>query len=301
MEKRTIYSIVLGTLCILNTNAQKKKDREAIKSMCGCYKVAFNFAETFNYSKDANYKPSKVKQVSAKEWVQLVEDDKNKIAMQHLLIVGAKDKQHVIKHWRQDWLYQNTSFHQFNGDNFWKHTQLSKKEVKGQWTQKVFQVDDSPRYEGSATWVHVDGTSKWENKTNAPLPRREYTQRYDYNITERTNKHEITNTGWLHDQDNKKIIRKKGVKDFILAEEKGYNTYLKIADSECKKAQEWWSENGEHWKKVRNEWEYIFNAKKDLKLAKKVNDKFLYETLFDASFNFTSKNIHDVLHQYIVK
>ena len=30
-----------------------------------------------------------------------------------------------------------------------------KKDVRGQWTQKVYQVDDSPRYEGSSTWVHL--------------------------------------------------------------------------------------------------------------------------------------------------
>ena len=30
---------------------------------------------------------------------------------------------------------------------------------------KIFQVDDSPRYEGTASWVHVDGKSYWENTT----------------------------------------------------------------------------------------------------------------------------------------
>ena len=86
---------------------------------------------------------------------------------------------------------------------------LDKKDVKGQWTQKVFQVDDSPRYEGSGYWVHLDQKSYWENTTSAPLPRREYTKRNDYNVTERGNRQEITSTGWVHDQNNKKIIRKK--------------------------------------------------------------------------------------------
>ena len=53
-------------------------------------------------------------------------------------------------------------------------TEKDKKDVKKQWTQKVYQVDDSPRYSGSATWVHVDGKRYWQNKTGAPLPRREY-------------------------------------------------------------------------------------------------------------------------------
>ncbi len=29
--------------------------------MCGCFEVTFNFAETFNYSKDSLYKASKNK------------------------------------------------------------------------------------------------------------------------------------------------------------------------------------------------------------------------------------------------
>ena len=37
------------------------------------------FAETFNYSKDSLYKPSKTKTDKALEWAQLVTDDKNKI------------------------------------------------------------------------------------------------------------------------------------------------------------------------------------------------------------------------------
>ena len=103
--------------------------------------------------------------------------------IQHLLVVGPPDQQMVIKHWRQDWIYENTNFYMFNGDNQWQFVNKPKSEVKGQWTQKVYQVDDSPRYQGSASWVHVDGKSYWENITSAPLPRREYTKRSDYNVT----------------------------------------------------------------------------------------------------------------------
>ena len=33
-----------------NAQSKKSKDIKSIKSMQGCYKVTFNFAETFNYS-----------------------------------------------------------------------------------------------------------------------------------------------------------------------------------------------------------------------------------------------------------
>ena len=91
--------------------SKKQQDIQSIKSMCGCYEVKFNFAETFQYPKDtATYKPSKTKHDYGLEWVELVEDTPNKIMLQHLLIVND---QMIIKHWRQDWLYENTDLYTF--------------------------------------------------------------------------------------------------------------------------------------------------------------------------------------------
>ena len=55
--KRVLLSIFVLVVS-MNTNAQskKKKDQKAIKNMCGCFEVTFNFAETFNYSDDSDYK-----------------------------------------------------------------------------------------------------------------------------------------------------------------------------------------------------------------------------------------------------
>lgn len=298
--------IAILTTCLLIsliTNAQKKKqkDQAAIKSMCGCYEVEFNFAETFEYANDSTYVASKVKHDRGLEWVELAEDSTDKIAMQHLLIVGNPSKPMVIKHWRQDWLFENTDLYTYNADNTWKFKQLPKSKVKGQWTQKVFQVDDSPRYEGSATWVHVDGKSYWENTTDAPLPRREYTKRNDYNVTVRTNRHEITKDGWIHDQDNDKVIRKENEADIVLAQEKGLNVYKKVADSKCIAAQNYWKENKETWSLVRQKWDTIFGTNKDLKLAHKVEDKALYEILFDEDFSNKKVDIDSTIDKFIVK
>lgn len=248
--------------------------------MCGCYEVTFNFAETFNNSKDSLYKPSKTKKDKGLEWAELIVDENNKISIQHLLQVGNPANPHIVKHWRQDWLYENTDFYMYNGDNNWLYENKPKSEVKKQWTQKVYQVDDSPRYEGSGTWVHVDGKSYWENTTDAPLPRREYTKRSDYNVTERGNRHEITNYGWLHDQDNRKIIREAGKEDIVVAHEKGYNTYVKVPDSRCEAAQNWWKENQNKWQLVRNKWDEVYGRNTNLSLENKVDNKPLFKYLF---------------------
>jgi len=302
MKHLTILSIIFLVFTVtINAQNKKKQDQEAIKSMCGCYEVTFNFAETFNYSQDSLYKPSETKVDKGLEWAQLVEDSDNKISIQHLLQVGSPESPYIVKHWRQDWLFENTDFYMYNGDNKWTYVSKPKKEVKNQWTQKVYQVDDSPRYEGSATWVHVDGKSFWENTTTAPLPRREYTKRSDYNITLRGNRHEITNTGWVHDQDNDKVLREEGKEDVTLAKEKGYNTYVKVDDSKCQAAQDWWKANSAKWVKVRTKWESVFARHQDLALQAKVDNKVLYKYLFDDENYSTSDQINPLIESFIIK
>lgn len=282
----------------VSTFAQKTEDEKAIKAMCGCYEIKFNFAETFKYPKDsANYKASKVKHETALEWAELIEDEPGKKSIQHLLIVG---KGMIVKHWRQDWLFENTKFYDYNGFEDWKYKTLPKDKVKGQWTQSVFEVDDKPRYTGSSTWIHVDGRTFWENTTNAPLPRREYTQRSDYNITKRTNVHEIVKNGWIHDQDNDKIIRDEKGNNYLLAQEKGHNTYTKVDDSKCEAAQKWWKENKEFWKKVRIKWDAEFAKNKDIKLLTELDGKPLYMYLQKLKKDASQEEINNVIDSFIV-
>ncbi|GAA0736200.1 MULTISPECIES: DUF6607 family protein [Flavobacteriaceae] len=301
--KQLALTTVLAFAFIINLNAQstKKQDQDAIKSMCGCYEVTFNFAETFEYSGDSTYIPSKVKHDKGLEWVQLVEDDKDKISMQHLLIVGPPNNKMIVKHWRQDWEFENTDLYEYNYDNSWNYVSLPKSDVKGQWTQKVFQVDDSPRYEGSASWVHVDGKSYWENTTSAPLPRREYTKRSDYNVTIRRNRHEIVDNGWIHDQDNDKVIREEGKADVVLAQEKGFNTYVKVEDSKCKAAQDYWKENEAKWAIVRAKWSEVFARHTNLSLEEKVDNKGLFKYLFDEENYKTAEEINPLIESFVKK
>ncbi len=298
--KKLVLPILLVVCSLVNAQTKKEKDQNEIKKMCGCYEVTFNFAETFNYSNDSLYKPSKTKTEKAMEWVQLVEETDNKISMQHLLQVGGGERKYIVKHWRQDWLYENKDFYMYNGDNNWKYVRKNEDEVEGQWTQKVFQVDDSPRYEGSGSWVYVDGKSYWENTTTAPLPRREYTKRSDYNITLRRNRHENIENGWLHDQDNDKVIREENKEDIVLAKEKGTNTYVKVADEKCKAAQDWWTSNNEKWEIVRNKWEEIYGRNKDLTLEKKVDNKLLYKYLFSEDYE-SKRKINKIIEEFVAE
>ncbi len=300
MKYLTLTLFALGLVFSVSAQSKMKKDAEAIKNMCGCFEVTFNFAETFNYSKDSLYKPSKNKIAKALEWAQLIEDKKGKIAIQHILQMGSPDEPYIIKHWRQDWIYENQDFYMYESNNKWIYKKKSKENVKNQWTQKVYQVDDSPRYEGSSSWVHVDGKSYWENTTDAPLPRREYTIRSDYNVTVRGNRHEITSSGWIHDQDNKKLIRKADTEDFIIAKEKGYNVYKRLDDTDCAGAIKWWGDNKMKWSIVRNKWDQVFALNDNLLLEKKVNNKPLYKYLFSEEYK-EEQEINDIIKAFIKK
>jgi hypothetical protein len=298
--KYKIYTLFFFFSIIINAQNKQKQDADAIKKMCGCYDVTYNFAETFNYSKDLLYKPSENKFTKGLEWAGLIIDEDDKISLQHILQVGNPAEPMVVKHWRQDWLFENRTFYMFNTENRWTYKKKKKVEVKGQWTQKVYQVDDSPRYEGSGSWVHVDGKSYWENTTPAPLPRREYTKRSDYNLTMRSNRQEITDYGWVHDQDNKKIIREAGKEDFVIAEEKGYNTYVKVDDSLCEVASKWWKDYNDKWAIVRSKWDEVYERNKNLRLEDKVNNKLLYEHLFDDSIK-EEIEINSVIESFVKK
>lgn len=261
-----------------------QKDVGAIKSMTGCYKVSFDYAETFAPDSQYVFKENYHSKADA-EWIFVEEETPEKIVLQHILVVNDTV---VIKHWRQDWLYQNKDLYAFNKNRHWQFQRLDNKEVRGQWTQKVYQVDDSPRYEGSATWIHVDGRIYWENVTDAPLPRREFTKRSDYNVMQRTNRQMLTDYGWLHEQDNLKILRENG-NDKLIAEEKGYNRYYKIDDEHCKAAADWWQDHAAYWSLVRNAWDEVFARNTDLFLEKKSNDQMLWKALFELGDEWAGK------------
>ena len=278
---------------------KKDKDLSSIKAMCGCFEVSFNFAETFSYSKDSTYQASKNKYDKALEWVQLIDSNEDFVSMQHLLIVGDVLNPYVIKHWRQDWMYENTDSFPYAIDNTWPYKSNDASEVTGQWTQRVFQVDDSPRYEGSATWVHVDGRSFWSSTADAPLPRREITKRQDYNVTLRRNHHEILDWGWSHDQDNDKLIRELNKKDIVLAQEKGYNTYKKVENERCIAAQVFWKDNKEMWALVRKHWNTIFSLRQNIQLKNKVEGKRLYQYLFALESDTKSEEINAIINSFL--
>jgi hypothetical protein len=75
-------------------------------------------------------------------------------------------------------------------------------------------VDDSPRYAARGRWQHAAGVSTWiSDETWRPLPRREFSVRKDYDVLVGTNRHTITPTGWVQEENNVKLALDVQVQD----------------------------------------------------------------------------------------
>lgn len=271
------FILVITAFFTVSANAQDKleQDRKAIKSLAGFYKVNFNYGEVT--SPDPNYTFSKPYRSHGNEWAEVIVDEPKKIVIQHMLAINDST---VIKHWRQDWTYEDPEIMLYTQDNAWKKVTLNAADVKGKWTQKVYQVDDSPRYQGYGTWSHVGGRDAWQSETDSPLPRRESTVRKDYNVLNRGSRITITKEGWMFEQDNKKVIR-TAQGDKLIAVEKGYEEFTKIDASKFVYAQKWWDSQKTYWADVRDVWADLTKASAaNFKVQTNANGKLLYETLF---------------------
>lgn len=279
-------NLILSALALISVQAataretivdNKEKEKNLIRSMAGCYKVTFEFAETFAPDKDYKYHDRKFDWGT--EYVFVLEETENSISLQHLLIVSDSM---IIKHWRQDWIYENRELLTYVKDNKWKKVYLTPEQAKGTWTQKVFQVDDGPRYEGYGTWISVDGRNYWESVADAPLPRREITKRHDYNVLKRHSRMEIfKDGGWALEQDNEKIIRSDAGEDKLLCREKGMEAFHpEAALDHCQAGINWWENNKAFWSDVRKCWDETLSRYESIEIRSKVNEERLYEALF---------------------
>lgn len=238
--------------------AQFEADRKAILAMAGDYKVTFDFQETVSFKADYDLKDRY--KTGGHEMVRVIEDTGTFISLQHILVVGDGEKMPLmpIKHWRQDWIYEPTTVMDFIGANTWKKRELSDTERAGTWAQVVYQVDDAPRYAGVAVWDHTNGVSAWTSPPSwRPLPRRDATKRDDYHAIVAVNRHAITPDGWVHEQDNAKLIL-TGDKPQVLAHEIGINNYRHFDGFNTEVGTEYWNATADFWEVIRDEWSALF-------------------------------------------
>jgi hypothetical protein len=290
--KRIVGSIAAIVLAVtLQAQTAKTKpaatpDKQDVDKLCGCFDVEFKYAETF--SPDRNYKFHDRDEISGgTEYIFAIESTDKRIVMQHLLVISDDM---IIKHWRENWTYEDSTIWKYQGDKVWTKQSLTPAQSKGKWFQSVWEVSDAPRYQGGSEWITTDNKTSWENTADAPLPRREYSVRDDYNILKRNNRIVLTADGWIHEQNNQKIIRKDGT-DKLLTEERGLNTYKRIDDSKCAAAKAYWEKNKTYWTKVRTTWENYLATHNSIELQDKIDGKVLHDNLFAQAKDFADGKI----------
>lgn len=253
-----------------------QKDRAAILAMAGRYSVTFHFEETVALSKGYEKKP--VKDSGAQEWVLVVEERDNFISLQHILIMGQGESQFVLKHWRQDWRYEPQRLLQFTGGNTWTMQSLSDAQRQGQWSQTVYQVDDTPRYGGLGRWEHSQGISQWTSQRAwRPLPRRDMTTRSDYHTLDAVQRHVITPFGWVHEQDNTKVVLRGPAQ--ALTREIGVNSYRTDSALDIRKAKAQWEGAQAYWSAIRDYWHQVEKEQTHFGLTLKGESQALYQPL----------------------
>jgi hypothetical protein len=231
-----------------------ERDRQAILAMAGEFKVRFDFRETVPFV--ADYKPIDAKLSGGHEVVRVIEDTGRVIRLQHLLVVDMGDgKSFIVKHWRQDWAWEPARVLVYEGPGKWVLKDVPDAERKGRWSQTVWQTDDSPRYGGLGRWVYDDGVARWTSEeTRRPLARRDAVRKPVYGWYMGVNRHALTPSGWVHEQDNAKIGLRDG-EPTTFVHEVVLNTYSRFSDYDVAAADRYWTGTKGYWAEVRKAWD----------------------------------------------
>jgi hypothetical protein len=241
-----------------------ERDRAAIKAMAGEYRTCFDFQETVPLR--PGYQLSAPYFSWATERIVVIEDTPTRIVLQHQLVMrfaGQADAS-VVKHWRQDWTWQDSDLLRYRGRAKWRHEKIDPNEAAGTWSQAVYGVGDEPRYETFGRWSHDGEMSSWTgDRTWRPRPRREKTVRQDYDVIEGMHRITITPDGWTLWQDNRKLkLADDGTVplDGFIAAEIGLERYQRLDGFDWKPGVDLWEQEKAEWAMVRETWHDVLAA-----------------------------------------
>lgn len=269
--------------------SQFERDRRAILAMAGGYRVSFDFLETVGYT--PGFEPDPPYRSWGTEYVYVVEDRGDFISLQHIMVMqyvgpdGVVSEPMVQKHWRQDWQYEEDAILVFQGKDQFGHQQFTAQESQGRWAQSVYQVDDSPRYAAIGQWQHTGNVSSWLSDTTwRPLPRRESSYRQDYDVLVGSNRHTITPTGWVQEEENLKVVLKEpGMPDDnmpYLSKEIGVARYERVRDFDFSAGDQYWQQTFAFWQDVRAAWQQIIAQNRPFVLNENAGDVPLFMAMF---------------------
>ena len=267
----------------------RERDRRAILAMAGDYRTSFDFIETIGFTE--GYQPRAPYQSWGTERVYVVANEPEFVSLQHIIVMhfldadGFESDAMVVKHWRQDWQYEDAEVHAFQGRGAFARRVLDQASQKGAWTQTVFQVDDSPRYEAVGRWTHASGVSYWQSDDRRrPLPRREFSGRDDYQALYGSHRITITPAGWTQEEDALKLVldenNRPSSSQPYLAREAGLSRYDRVLDYDFSAGDEYWQNTGAFWSRVRHYWDALYKAESAFSFVKSAEGVPMFMALF---------------------
>ena len=269
-----------------------ERDRRAILAMAGDYRTSFDFIETVGLTE--GYQPKAPYQSWGTERVYVVTNEPEFVSLQHIIVMhfldadGFESDAMVVKHWRQDWQYEDSEMHAFQGRGAFSRRALDDDSRAGAWTQTVYQVDDSPRYEAVGRWTHVPGVSYWKSDDRRrPLPRREFSVRDDYQALYGSHRITITPAGGTQEEDALKLVldenNRPSSSQPYLAREAGLSRYDRVLDYDFSAGDDYWQDTGAFWSRVRHYWDAVYKAESEFRFVKSVEGMPMYMALFDMA------------------
>ena len=267
----------------------RERDRRAILAMAGDYRTSFDFIETVGFTE--GYQPKAPYQSWGTERVYVVANEPEFVSLQHIIVMhfldadGFESDAMVVKHWRQDWQYEDAEVHAFQGRGAFLRRALEQSSREGAWTQTVYQVDDSPRYEAVGRWIHAPGVSYWQSDDRRrPLPRREFSVRDDYQALYGSHRITITPAGWTQEEDALKLVldenNRPSSSQPYLAREAGLSRYDRVLDYDFSAGDDYWQDTGVFWSRVRQYWNALYKAESEFSFVKSVEGMPMFMALF---------------------
>lgn len=266
-----------------------ERDRRAILAMAGDYRVTFDFLEIETFA------PATARARPYQSWgterVYVEADDGRHISLVHILEMrflqadGSVSEPMVTKHWRQSWRYEPDEIVEYKGRERWQQRKLDRIERAGRWSQTVYQVDESPRYASTGKWNHSASFSDWlSDETWRPLPRREWSVRKDYEVLVGTNRHTITATGWIQEENNLKTVltadRRVNASQPHVAREYGIARYERLRDADFDAADRYHERTRAFWDEVLDAWSEAFDRLETITLRARVDESGLFAATF---------------------
>jgi len=133
---------------------------------------------------------------------------------------------------------------------------------------------------------HFGNLSTWRSSTTwRPLPRREFSVRQDYQVLIGTNRHTVTPTGWVQEEDNLKVVLDERGRpiaaDPVLAQEIGLNRYERLADFDDVAGRRYRERTDAFWQEVRAAWADVVAHHDRFMLRAAPDQGQLFTPLFD--------------------